>query len=184
MKYILENIYTSNDCYIIKYNGDNYMKIRSNGYSIDIKKIKNNNLNILIPNADLYLLYKFPFEIIEMNNGDIVMSFLPLLNSYISFYMVNNMLFIMANIDNVTVKMSYVYTDCTHDDDYFQIYVQGVRPDDIQKLSYLDDTQIYNMGNESIPFIYIYMPYKYINKLIKMCMSYRWKLVRHKTILF
>jgi len=184
MKYILENIYTSNNCYIIKYDGNKYMRIGSDGLRATIDITQKNDLNLLFPNADLYVLYKFPFKIIRLDDGKIIMSFLSLLNSYITFYIVHNMLFMVVNLDNTTIKVSYVYTNNIHNSGYVQIYVQGAKPDDIQKLTYLHDTQIYNMGTRANPFIYVYMPIDYMDKLVDMSRSYRWKLVCGKIVMF
>lgn len=184
MKYILENIFTSNNCYIIKYNGHKYFQIKYNGYCIDAVSIKNNNIGTLSPNSDLYILYKFPFKIIRDKSNRIIFSFLPLLNSYITFHNSDNKLFMTANIDNVISHLSYVFINGGKKINYFQIYIQNVKQDDIPKLTYIDGAEIYNMGTEHNPYIYIYMPDIYINKLIEMSKINKWKLQCHKKILF
>lgn len=184
MKYILENIFTSNDCYIIQYNKDKYMQIKYNGYFIDLVRIHENKLTLLSPNTDLYVLFKFPFKIIRDNDGQIIFSFLPLLNSYIVFSGLKNKLFITVSTDNITSHMSYVFTNGGKKVDYIQIYIQNVKQDDISKLTYIDGAEIYNMGTAHNPYIYIYMPDTYIKKLIDLSKINKWKLQCNKTILF
>ena len=183
MKYILENIFTANNHYIVRYNGDKYMKITYNGFFIDVFNINKDKLSILSPNADLYVLYKLPFKIIRTRKGKIVFSFLPLMNSYIVFTGSDNKLSITANIDNVESHASYVFINEEKKTDYIQLYIQNIKKDDISKLTYIDGAEIYNMGTPHNPYIYIYMPVKFMRKLIDLSDTNKWVIQFRRTIL-
>lgn len=161
---IFKKIYYDDNYFIVSYNKNNHIKIYINNNKIIFEKINHIDTFNLEEIYDTYLLSEFPFEFVKKHQV-YELDFLPLLNSKIYFYLLNEKLYCSIKIDNNIVADYYVKTRI----DKIKICIKNIG-ENISLLTYVEDIEMYSNNNNIIVLLSV-------NKLIeikKLAKKYNW----------
>lgn len=166
---ILNNLYYSDDHFVIKYNENKFVKIFYKNDNINFDEIKKINRAELNEILDAYILYQFPFTLMKKSNEYYELSFLSLLNSKIVFSIECDKLKCLIKIDNNIVGEYFVQNK---QNNLLKVHLKNVN--DVDRLTYIENIEIYECDNCN-DFYLIIPPYKY-REIKKISDQYGWEI--------